>query len=98
MLFKKANGETINVDMSKATPLIPFPSSNAESILSRFTDAERSDMIRWAQNETKTARGAVNLACWPGWQDACVRLHLDARRAHEVTEALLARLATTGPL
>ncbi len=92
MLFKKANGETINVDMSKATPLIPYPSSHAESVLSKFTDAELESMLRWAR-EQKPADGAVNLACWPGWRGACERLNLDAGRAREVTDALFARLA-----
>ena len=92
MLFKKANGEIFNVDMSKAIPLILYPSANAESILSKFTDAELDSMLQWTR-EQKPVSGAVNLASWPGWQDAHERLNLDSGRAREVVDALFARLA-----
>lgn len=92
MLFKKANGQVSDVDVSKASVVILGPSTVAESILSQFTSGEIDSMMRWTR-EQKAATGAINLARWPGWQAACERLHLDASRAREVAEALLARLA-----
>lgn len=92
MLFKKSNGQVSDVDVSKASLAIIGPSAGAESILSRFTSGEIGSMMQWAR-EQKAADGAINLARWPGWQAACERLHLDAGRAREVTEALLARLS-----
>lgn len=94
MLFKKANGQVIGVDVSKSSLVILGPSASADSILSQFTSGEISSMMQWAQTQ-QPAIGSINLASWPGWQEACARLHLDAKRAREVAVALLARLGTS---
>ncbi|KFC73301.1 hypothetical protein [Massilia sp. LC238] len=94
MLFKKANGQVSDVDVSKASVMILGPSVGAESILSQFTSGEINGMLQWARTH-RSANGAINLVNWPGWQDACERLHLDAGRAREVAAALLARLGTS---
>ncbi|SFC51552.1 hypothetical protein [Massilia yuzhufengensis] len=97
MLFKKANGQVSEVDAWKASVVILGPSDGAESILSQFTSAEISSMMQWAQTQ-QSANGSINLVNWPGWKDACGRLHLDAGRAREVAAALLARLAASSTL
>jgi hypothetical protein len=81
-----------HVNVSKASLVILGPSGGVESILSQFTSGEIGSMMQWAR-EQKATDGAINLARWPGWQAACERLYLDAGRAREVAEALLARLA-----
>lgn len=97
MLFKKANGQVSDVDVSKASLVILGPSAGAESILSQFTSGEISSMMQWARAQG-SASGSINLANWPGWQEACERLHLDAGRAREVAAALLARLGASSTL
>ena len=92
MLFKKANWQTYDMDVSKAPLMILGSSADTESILSQFTSDEIGIMTQWAR-EQKAADGAINLVRWPGWQRACECLHLDAGRAREIAEALLARLA-----
>lgn len=92
MLFKKTNGRVSDVDVSKVSLVILGPSDGAESILLQFTSSEIGSMMQWAR-EQKPTDDAINLARWPGWQAACERLQLDAGRAREVAEALLAHLA-----
>lgn len=72
--------------------MILGPLDGAESILLQFTSSEIGSIMQWAR-EQKPTDDAINLARWPGWQAACERLQLDAGRAREVAEALLARLA-----
>lgn len=91
MLFKKANGQVSDVDVSKASLVILGTSAGVESILAQFTNGEISSMMQWARTQ-RSANGSINLVNWPGWQEACGRLHLDAGRAREVAAALLARL------
>lgn len=96
MLFKKANGQVYDVDVSKASLVILTPLAGAESILSRFTSGEISGMMQWARTQ-QPGNGSINLTNWPGWQEACERLQLDAGRAREVAAALLARLGASLP-
>lgn len=97
MLFKKANGQVSDVDISKASLAILGPSAGGESILSQFTSGEIRSMMQWARAQRSASR-AINLVNWPGWQEACDRLHLDAGRAREVATALLARLGASSTL
>jgi hypothetical protein len=97
MLFKKANGQVSEVDVSKASLVILGPSAGAGSILSQFSSAEISSMMQWARMQ-QPADGSINLVNWPGWKETCGRLHLDAGRAREVAAALLARLGTSSTL
>lgn len=98
MLFKNANGQVNDVNVSKAALVILGPSPDgAESILPRFTCGEISGMMQWARVR-QPANGSISLASWPGRQEACEYLHLDAGRASEVAVALLARLDASSTL
>lgn len=80
-----------------STFMIISPEGGGEAVLSKFSEAELGEMLRWAQAQKGAGKG-VNLASWPGWPDACLRIRLDAGRAREISEALLARLQATGAL
>lgn len=76
--------------------MIISPEGGGESVLSKFSEAELGEMLRWAQAQKGAGKG-VNLASWSGWAD-CLRMSLDAGRAREISEALLARLQATSAL
>lgn len=80
-----------------STFMIISPEGSGESVLSKFSEAELGEMLRWAQAQKGAGKG-VTLASWPDWQDACLRMRLDAGSAREISEALLARLRATGAL
>lgn len=80
-----------------STFMIISSEGSGESVLSKFSDAELGEILRWAQGQKGAGKG-VNLASWPGWPDACLRMRLDAGRARDISEALLARLQATGAL
>lgn len=77
--------------------MIISPEGGGESVLSKFSEAELGEMLRWAQAQKRAGKG-VNMESWSGWAGACLRMSLDAGRAGEISEALLARLQATSAL